>query len=347
MSLRGTDCVGHPPRFLPRLGVFVLALVVTVSKASEPAGWKDPSPHVQQFVSIGDGVRLEVLDWGGDGRPCVLLAGYLTVHAYDEFAPKLAAICHVYGITRRGLGNSTMTDSGYSAEESASDVLKVLDSLRLKRPIMLAHSFGGQDLNILGAEYPQRIAGLVYLNSAEDATLRLADYGAEPPKGDKLPAAMRQPPAPDLSSLQAYRAWQLRVGGWAFPESELRQIYVVNPDGTMGDYRVPRKVRDGLFKGLKKADFARIRVPVLAFFAEPPSLEDQALRYKPANDEQMAALKQQHDLDVAIYNRHVKDLRNGVPSARIVELPHANYYIFLSNEQDILREMRSFVSHLP
>jgi hypothetical protein len=27
--------------------------------------WKDPSPHGVRFVSVGEGVRLEVLDWGG------------------------------------------------------------------------------------------------------------------------------------------------------------------------------------------------------------------------------------------------------------------------------------------
>jgi hypothetical protein len=27
--------------------------------------WKDPSPHAVRFVSVGDGFRLEVLDWRG------------------------------------------------------------------------------------------------------------------------------------------------------------------------------------------------------------------------------------------------------------------------------------------
>src|SRR5881398_1237736 len=68
---------------------------------SQSAAWKDPSPHSTRFVSVDKDVRLEVLDWGGSGRPIVLLAGGGdTAHVYDDFAPKLTPTFHVYGITR-------------------------------------------------------------------------------------------------------------------------------------------------------------------------------------------------------------------------------------------------------
>jgi non-heme chloroperoxidase len=35
-----------------------------------------------------------------------------------------------------------------------------------------------------------------------------------------------------------------------------------------------------------------------------------------------------------------------LPSARVVRLPGANHYVFLSNEADVLREMRAFLSRL-
>jgi hypothetical protein len=34
----------------------------------------------------------------------------------------------------------------------------------------------------------------------------------------------------------------------------------------------------------------------------------------------------------------------GVPTARIVELPDANLFMFLSNEADVLREVRAFAA---
>jgi hypothetical protein len=41
-------------------------------------------------------------------------------------------------------------------------------------------------------------------------------------------------------------------------------------------------------------------------------------------------------------SRWEHDLLAGLPSARIVELPGANLYMFLSNEDDVLREVRAF-----
>jgi len=152
--------------------ICILALLLAFSSATlhgqACASWHDPSAHKVQFVTVRDGVRLEVLDWGGSGRPVVLLAGYSTAHVYDELAPKLTDSAHVYGITRRGLGNSSKPPGGYTARDSAEDVLQVLDALKLEKPILAGHSFGGQDLSVIGAMHPDRVGGLVYLDSAED-----------------------------------------------------------------------------------------------------------------------------------------------------------------------------------
>lgn len=53
-------------------------------------GWKDPTNHDVRVISVDEGVRLELLDRGGTGRPVVLLTGSgHTAHVYDDFAPKL------------------------------------------------------------------------------------------------------------------------------------------------------------------------------------------------------------------------------------------------------------------
>ena len=44
------------------------------------------------MVTVERDVSLEVVDWGGQGRPIVLLAGLgNTAHVFDEFAPRLTA----------------------------------------------------------------------------------------------------------------------------------------------------------------------------------------------------------------------------------------------------------------
>jgi non-heme chloroperoxidase len=87
------------------VGSILLVLLVAPLFSQGSAVWKDPSPHITRFVSVDRDVRLEVLDWGGSGRPIVLLAGVgNTAHVFDDFAPKLTAYYHVYGIMRRGFG---------------------------------------------------------------------------------------------------------------------------------------------------------------------------------------------------------------------------------------------------
>ena len=67
-----------------------------LTRRNESVSWQDPSKHGVQFVAVEDGVRLEVLDWGGPGRPLVLLAGLgFSAHVFDGFAEKLTDTYHV------------------------------------------------------------------------------------------------------------------------------------------------------------------------------------------------------------------------------------------------------------
>jgi non-heme chloroperoxidase len=144
----------------------VIPLVLQCSP--KPAAIPDSSSHLIRFITVDKGVQLEVLDWGGTGRPVVLLHGMgaATAHDFDAFAPQLAAEYHVYAITRRGSGRSSAPDTGYASDRLGDDVVAVLDSLRLREPVLVGHSFAGAQLSAVGARFPQRVAGLVYLDAA-------------------------------------------------------------------------------------------------------------------------------------------------------------------------------------
>jgi len=74
--------------------LYVLCVLLAVATPASPqqTEWKDPSPHATRFVTVEDGVQLEVLDWGGSGSALVLLAGLGgTAHHYDDVAPALTA----------------------------------------------------------------------------------------------------------------------------------------------------------------------------------------------------------------------------------------------------------------
>src|SRR5688572_19683350 len=61
--------VTHRARFV------VLAAVVALACARQTADRFDGSPYRTTFVEVEKDVSLEVLDWGGQGRPLVLLPG--------------------------------------------------------------------------------------------------------------------------------------------------------------------------------------------------------------------------------------------------------------------------------
>ena len=132
----------------------------------------------------------------------------------------------------------------------------------------------------------------------------------------------------------------------AFPEAELRQIFAANPDGSMGKYLPPQRVRDAIFAGRAKPDYAGIHVPVLAFFSRGPTLDEFVGKFASKTPDQSAAVEEEYRYNQAIYTRQMSDLRRGVPSARIVELRDTSFYIFVSNGPDTVRELRAFTAKL-
>src|SRR5262245_60730426 len=95
-SIEGTWAQG-PPNSLSR--------PLSLQRATPETAWKDPSPHTSNFVTVDKDVQLEVLDWGGTGKPLVFLAGLAnSAHVFDKFAPKFTSTHHVYAISRRGFG---------------------------------------------------------------------------------------------------------------------------------------------------------------------------------------------------------------------------------------------------
>src|SRR5580658_2098161 len=121
------------------------------------------------LVNVGDGVKVEVVDWGGGGRPLILLAGSgNSAHIYEDFARKLTDSCHVYGITRRGYGLSSKPERGYSVPELAEDVWRVAQSLHIAKPVVVGHSMAGSELSFLGQKHSPDLAALIYLDGNAD-----------------------------------------------------------------------------------------------------------------------------------------------------------------------------------
>ena len=319
------------------LASFVPAQAPSTSPRTSPSS----SPK-SQFVDVGQNVRLEVLDWGGSGRPVVLLAGMGNdAHIFDRFAPKLTPSLHVYGITRRGFGASgkpAPTIDNYSASRLGDDVVSVINSLHLERPVLIGHSIAGEELSSVGTRFPDKIAGLIYLDAAYGYALYDSTSGDW--LLDMLEVQRR------LAALQAGQVNDEKhfMGDLATSVSRLdKDLKDVNRDmAAMPSLSPPPPPRPAVFTAIQFGEqkFTQIGVPVLAIFAVPHNF-DAIFHGNPRGKALMISN------DLARTSKQIEALKTAVPSARIVRLPNADHYVFNSNEAQVLHAITAFLADLP
>lgn len=256
----------------------------------------------------------------------------------DNFAHHFTDKFHVIAITRRGFGASSRPERGYDVATRARDDIRVLDALKIPKAIFVGHSIAGDELTRLAAEYPDRVAKLVYLDSVT--------YGGFEAVLKKTP--MPEPPEPTAtekefaaSSMARMAALGVRYAGVRIPEEELRQHNTVDAAGRVHDTATPTAYQ-AIQDHSQPGEYHRIKAPVLAIWdaTTPESrlpyywLLDQAQRY-------------QHDRFMANYLVWLKDerqrFRTGIKQARIVELEKSHHYVFIRDEDAVVREMRKFL----
>ena len=316
-------------------------LPLDLRRTTKDTAWPIPPQHTTQFIGVDKDVKLEVLDWGGSGRALVLLAGLGgTAHAFDGFAPKLTGMYHVYGITRRGFGRSSIPTTGYSADRLGDDVLEVVDGLKLDRPVLVGHSIAGEELSSVGSRHPERVTGLIYL----DAGYWYAYY--DPAHGGidtDLADLRRKLDRFQGASTMDKRAIQELLETLPAFERALRERQAdieVRPASMLASQASGQMPAPVLAVLAGEQKYTSIPVPVLAIFAVPHDLG-------PMPGADAATLATLESRDEAAAGAQAKAFADGVPTARVVHLPHANHAVYASNEVDVLREMNSFLANLP
>lgn len=316
---------------------------LTLAHATKATAWViDASPHRARFVTVDRNVDLEVLDWGGSGRPLVFLAGLgNTAHEFDPLAPKFTANHHVYAISRRGYGASSVPDpehGDYSARRLGDDVVAAIDALKLDRPVLAGHSFAGEELSAVANHHPGKVSGLIYL----DAGYAYAYYtpGGVVPAGFNLllsADAVRRDLATAYSNLTAASLHRLGT------DLAAMQADIAAAQPVLGAMKAPaqaqpRNLNDRLATamtmGIEK--FTAIPGPVLAFFAVTPKLAADT----------PAAQRTQLLAQGALQAKQADAFAAGVPNARVIRLTDAAHRIWLSNETEVVREMNAFMANL-
>jgi pimeloyl-ACP methyl ester carboxylesterase len=296
----------------------------------------DPTPHKIQLVEVEKGVNLEVVDWGGTGRPLILLSGLgNTAHVFDQFALMLTHAYHVYGITRRGFGASSAPvpwNRNYTVQRLGDDVLAVIDTLKLDRPILVGHSIAGQELSYVGSQHPEKVAGLIYLEAAYGYAFYDPIHGEFPNdvinlKRNFLWLASAQGPAEQ-------KAIELKLLNEDLPriqsdlERELKyweKLAAQTPASPLPDLAQAPEISRAISEGLQ--NFSEIHCPLLVLFAKPGSAEAET-----------------HDREEITEQATAVQAAN--PSARIKLLANGRHDIYRSNEAEVLSEIDAFALSL-
>jgi pimeloyl-ACP methyl ester carboxylesterase len=328
---------------VPTIGTSIAAVLVETE--TQDATKKPPRV---QFIEVEPNVRLEVLDWGGTGRPVMLLTGLNgTAHDFDEFARKLTVSYHVYGTTRRGSGASSKpaaTSENYSADRLGKDVLAVCDHLHLNRPVLIGHSIAGEELSDIGFKRPETVAGLVYLDAISgysfydpargDFMIDLVDLekqlGALDPRtrgGDERPT-VQELQRESLPRFEKDLHWMQMF----FETTSLPPPPPSAPGTT-------RKISpwDAILTSSEK--FTKINAPVLAICALP-----HAPLKQPDTDAARAKAKLAAQFEQEYIGGEIAAFQAAVPSARVVRIPNASHAIYRSNEAEVIREIKAFTA---
>lgn len=303
----------------------------------------NPAPDVR-FVEVENGVKLEVVDWGGEGRPLVFLHGAgCDAHVFDRFAPKFTSKHRVYGITRRGAGVSSAPVSGYSNARYGKDVLAVIESLKLVSPVLVGHSMAGWEMSWISTHNHEKISGFIYLDAAYSLSY-YSDWSNDPGKGILNVLAMRKKLerlVPGSGELHPKKVAAEVIAELPRLQQELT-IWLESvkdmEEPTEEQIReAPPYLRES-YLGLEK--YTALNGPILAIFAEEEGagvtkrVEVGSLTNDSEKEPARGTLSQ------------AEALERGVPSARVVRIPGASHFVFQSHEAEVIKEMNLFIDAL-
>jgi pimeloyl-ACP methyl ester carboxylesterase len=310
-------------------------------------------------VTVSDGTKLQLLDWGGPGQTAgktasqtsgetiILLAGLgNTAYIYSDFAPRLTSRFHVVALTRRGHGRSGPAHE-FTPQRLARDVHDVLDALKISRASLVGHSLAGEELTAFATAWPQRVRSLIYIDAAYDRKLQ-----SELDLKYEEPVPWKPPSKSDLASIAAYLQYFRRrsalpgayfgqIWGPAV-EVDARESVDQFPDGSV--HVRPAGFDKFVSEASRKApDYRATTAPILAIYAAadhyaalPPQASPELTRK--AGDYQKKAI-------IPWTEASIRELRSQRPDATIVTI-QGLHHLFISNETEAAAMITKFIAGL-
>lgn len=127
----------------------------------------------QDCYTTVNGLKLHYVDWGGQGKPpMILLHGIArAAHFFDHIAPQFAQQYRVIAVDMRGHGESAWhPDGAYLVEDYTNDIEALIEQLGLRNLTLWGASTGGRVAQMIAGRHPDRTRAVI-----------VEDVGAERP----------------------------------------------------------------------------------------------------------------------------------------------------------------------
>jgi pimeloyl-ACP methyl ester carboxylesterase len=259
---------------------------------------------------VVNGLRLHLLDWGGEGRtPLLLLHGFTGhAHAWDTLSIALQPHFHVYALDQRGHGDSDPADT-YTPDAALADLTGVVGQLGLTSLVLVGLSMGGRNAMYLTSRRPELVQKLVVVDIGPEISAR----AMEPTPG---------PPEPDT---------------WESVEQAARHLHRGNPYPGIHYYR------------WVASQSLRQRPDGALVWAWHPSIKERRTQTDPewwwgvlrgiSRPTLVLRGEESRVLDREVAERMVKEL----PDGRLVEIPRAVHTLHEDNPEAVLQALRDFL----
>ena len=131
-------------------------------------------PPTSRRLTGALGLTLHALEWSTEGVPLVFLHGFGNdAHVWDESAPLVAEHYRTLAFDMRGHGDSDCDPEGrYDHLTMAMDVEAAIEALGIERLVLVGHSMGGRVAMHVAGRNPEKMAGLVIVDSGPDLDAR-------------------------------------------------------------------------------------------------------------------------------------------------------------------------------
>src|SRR2546426_5971989 len=179
--------------FHKRLTIVLLGLlcILPIATPAQTAGTaQNPPAPLGKLVEVG-GYRVH-LYCTGTGSPTVVIVGSGFSFNWVLIQPEVAKFTQVCSYDHSGIGWSESGPKD-SCSLRASEVHTALENVGIKGPyVLVGHSLGGLVARVYAGQYPDEVAGMVFVDHA----VHFGMMFGPPPPGDAKLAPGSPPPMP-------------------------------------------------------------------------------------------------------------------------------------------------------